>query len=100
MKDNFSELIKAASVPATGAEIPALSTDFERRVMMEVARRAIERSRRRAERGLVASLSGFTVAAAACIAAVVVWFPTDIIISFDLDAAFDTVVSAIKTLLP
>lgn len=55
--------------------LPTLPADFERRVMIEVARRAIERSRRRARRGMVASLSGLAMLLAACVGAVVVWFP-------------------------
>lgn len=71
---------------------------LERRVMIEVARRAIERSRRRAKFSLVASLSMMTLATAACVA-VVVWFPTNVTLSVDFDAVFDSVVAGIKALL-
>jgi hypothetical protein len=81
-------------------EEPTVSSDFERRVMLAVARRAIERSRRRARFNLVASLSAVTVAAAACVAAVVVWFPAEVVVSVDVGAVFDKVVSSIKALLP
>lgn len=69
MENDFSELIKAA------AKLPAPAPDFERWVMMEVARRAIERSRRKARRGMVATLSGLAMLLAGCIAAIVAWFP-------------------------
>ena len=68
-RDNFTELIRA-----TG-ELPIPSPDLERRVMIEIARRALARSRRRARRGLVASLSGLAMLLAGCIAALVVWYP-------------------------
>jgi hypothetical protein len=70
MKDNFAELIRASY------DEPTPSPELERRVMIEVARRAIERSRRRARRGMVASLTGLAGLLAGCIAALVVWFPT------------------------
>ncbi len=69
-RDNFAELIRAAA-----GELPAVSPDLERRVMIEVARRALARSRRRAQRGLVASLAGLAMLLAGCIAALVVWYP-------------------------
>ncbi len=74
MKDNFAELIKAAG-NKIASDGPTVSPDLERRVMIEVARRAIEGSRRRARRGLVASLVGLAMLLAGCIAALVVWFP-------------------------
>ncbi len=69
-RDNFAELIRAAA-----GELPVVSPDLERRVMMEVARRALARARRRARRGLVASLAGLAMLLAGCIAALVVWYP-------------------------
>jgi hypothetical protein len=94
MKDNFAELIKAAT------DMPTPTPDFERRVMVEVARRAIERSRRRARFNLVASLSGVTITAAASVAAVMLWYPTQIVIAIDPGAIFDSVVAGIKALIP
>ncbi len=69
-RDNLSELIRAAA-----GELPVPSPDLERRVVIEVARRALERSRRRAQRGLVASLTGLAMLLAGCIVALVVWYP-------------------------
>jgi hypothetical protein len=100
MEDKFSELIKAASAQARADEQQRVSPEFERRVMVAVARRAIERVRRRARFNLVASLSGVGIAAAACVAAVVVWFPTQVVLSVDFNAVFDNVVASIKALLP
>ncbi len=74
MKNDLSTLIKAAAL--SEREGLTVSDDLERRVMIEVAHRAIERSHRRARLGLVASLSGLAMLLAACIAVVVVWFPT------------------------
>ncbi len=68
-RDDLKMLVRAS------AELQAPTADFERRVMIEVARRAIERSRRRARRGVIASLSGLAMLLAACVAALVVWFP-------------------------
>ncbi len=64
-KNTFSELVKAAY------REPVVDKEFEHRVMLEVARHAIFRSRQRSQRGTVALLSGISVAAAACVAAVV-----------------------------
>lgn len=69
--DEFTTLIRAASV----SEMPALPVDLESRVMVEVARRTIERSRRRARRGVVASLTGLAMLLVGSIAALVAWFP-------------------------
>ncbi len=69
-RDNFAELIRTAAGP-----LPAVSPDLERRVMIEIARRALARARRRAQRGLVASLTGLAMLLAGCIAALVVWYP-------------------------
>jgi hypothetical protein len=68
--DKFADLIKAAD------NEPAVSPELEKRVMIRVAHRAIERSRRRARRGMVASLAGLAMLLAGCIAALVVWFPS------------------------
>ncbi|MDR2883027.1 MAG: hypothetical protein LBU98_04545 [Alistipes sp.] len=69
-RDNFSELIRTAA-----GELPAVSPDLERQVMIEIARRALARSRRQARRGLVASLAGLAMLLAGCIAALAVWYP-------------------------
>jgi hypothetical protein len=74
MEDNFSKLIQAAG-REIAFENSAVSPELEHRVMVTVARRAIEASRRRARRGLVASLSGLAMLLAGGIAALVVWFP-------------------------
>lgn len=74
MKNDFSELIKAAYTE------PAVGDDFKHRVMLEVARRAIMHSRRRARRGLIASVSALAILLAACIVLLLTWFPTHIIL--------------------
>jgi hypothetical protein len=85
-RDNFRELLRAASeMPVAGGvgvgdvgfgfEAGVGGGDLERRVMMAVVRREVERSRRRARRGMIASLSGLAMLFAGCIAAVVAWFP-------------------------
>lgn len=91
--DGFSALVKAAY------REPAVGSEFERRVMVEVARRAIMLSRRRVRLGLVASLSTGAVAAAACVAAVIIWFPTQIILSIDMSGTLDSVLATIRALL-
>jgi hypothetical protein len=91
--NDISELIKATYTA------PAVSCELERKIMLKVAQRAIANSQRRARFGLVASLSGITVAAAACIAGVVLWFPTRILLSIDINAVFDNVISSIRALL-
>lgn len=94
MNNTFSALVKAAY------HEPAIDPAFRQRVMLEVARRAIERSRRCARFSVVASLSGATVAAAACVAAIVLWFPPRIILSIDVNSTIDTVLAGIRALLP
>ncbi|MDR2890776.1 MAG: hypothetical protein LBV18_04135 [Alistipes sp.] len=83
-RDNFRELLLAASeMPFAegvgdvgfGVEAGVGGGDLERRVMIEIVRREVERSRRRARRGMIASLSGLAMLFAGCIAAVVAWFP-------------------------
>jgi hypothetical protein len=95
--DKFAQLVKAAC-EASESSFP--SPDFERRVMIEVARRAIERARRRARFNLVASLSAISITAAACVTAVVVWFPSQLVVSVDLDTVLENMVATIRALLP
>jgi hypothetical protein len=71
MMDDFSELIRAAA-----SSEPTPSPELEHRVMIRVAHRAIERSRRRVRRGMIASLAGLAMLLAGCVAALVVWFPS------------------------
>lgn len=96
MKNELSTLIKV-SLLSESKEL-TVSDDFERRVMIEVARRAIERSRRRARFGLAASLSGLAMLLAACITGVVVWFPVNVVLSVDLDAAIGQLLTTIRLL--
>lgn len=77
MKNDLSELIKAAYTEAP------VGDDFERRVMLEVARHAIAHSRRRARRGLIASISGVAMLLAACLAALLTWLPSRLILFQD-----------------
>jgi hypothetical protein len=73
MEDNFSKLIKVASrESASEVTVPA---QLEQQVIVAVARRAIEASRRKARRGLVATLSGLAMLLAGGIVALVMWFP-------------------------
>ncbi|MDR2912619.1 MAG: hypothetical protein LBV38_04885 [Alistipes sp.] len=60
--DRFAELIRAADEPVILAE------GFEQRVMLAVARRAIEQSKRRARRALIALLSGLAMLLGASVA--------------------------------
>ncbi len=69
MKDTFTQLIRAAH------DEPAITSDFDRRVMIEIAQRAIARSKKRARRGMIASMAGTAMLLAGCVAALVVWFP-------------------------
>ncbi len=92
--ENLAKLIVAAY------REPAVDPAFEQRVMMEVARRAIAKARRRARFSLAASLSGATVAAAAAVIAIILWFPPQIILSIDVNSTLDTVMATIRTLLP
>ena len=68
-RDELSELIKSAY------NEPSIPQDLERKVMMEVARRSIKFSRRKAKLGLVVSLSGLAMLWAGCIAILISWFP-------------------------
>ena len=95
-RDDFSELVKAAAFSG----MPSVSEGFEGRVMLEVARLAIEEERRKARFSLAVSLTGTAIAAAACITAVVLWFPDQILLSIDLDTVINSVISGIRALLP
>jgi hypothetical protein len=100
--DNFSELIRAAVRADITDSVgdTALSSDFERRVMLEVACHAIARSRRRARFSLIVSLTCVGLTAAACITMLVLWLPTNIILEVDLYAAFTNILASFKALLP
>jgi type VI protein secretion system component VasF len=95
MKDDekIRALIKAAHTD------PEVSAAFEHRIVLAVARRAIERAQQKARRNLVMSLSGLTVAAAACVAAVVLWFPTQILLQVDVNTIVDNILAQIRALI-
>jgi hypothetical protein len=73
MEDNFSKLIKVAS-RESASEVTAPAR-LEHKVMVSIARKAIEASRRKARRGLVASLTGLAMLLVGGIATLIVWFP-------------------------
>jgi hypothetical protein len=97
MKDTLTDLIKATHIE------PAVPPELEHRVMLEVARRAIARARRRARLSLVASMSGVAMLLGACLTAIVMWLPTGFqaIPKIDLPALqFDKFATEVSETLP
>lgn len=95
--ENLAKLIKAAA--GEPALCDADLAGFERRVMLEVARRAVMRSRRRSRFGVAASLSGLAMLLAACVTLVVALFPTNILLELNIDGAVDTLIAGIRAFI-
>lgn len=59
----------------TAYEQPSVPERLKHKIMLEIARRAIVSSKRKAKLGVIASLSGLGMLLAGCIVLLVNWFP-------------------------
>lgn len=67
--------VSDAARQSDGGWLAEASARVERRVMVEIARRSLERSRRRVRVGIVVCAMGFVMATAGALAALAAWSP-------------------------